>query len=84
MSHSVINNIVVVIVYIWSKLKASREIGRSVRIRDGSKAVEELGSKGLLDENDMITRLKKCSRKAGNHQAKLRRSGQNVADEVMN
>jgi hypothetical protein len=44
------------------------------------KAVEELCSKGLLDENDMITRLKKMQSQAGNHQAKLEEVVQKVTD----
>ena len=38
------------------------------------KAVEELGSKGLLDEEGMLTQLKKMQSQAGNHQSKLRRN----------
>jgi hypothetical protein len=44
------------------------------------KAVEELGSKGLLDENGMITQLKKMQSQAGNHQSKLEEIVQNLAD----
>ncbi len=44
------------------------------------KAVEELGSKGLLDENGMITQLKKMQSQAGNHQSKLEEMVQNLAD----
>ena len=44
------------------------------------KAVEELAYKRLLDENDMITRLKKMQPQAGNHQAKLEEVLQNLAD----
>jgi hypothetical protein len=44
------------------------------------KAVEELGSKGLLDENGMITQLKKMQSQTGNHQSKLEEIVQNLAD----
>ena len=35
------------------------------------KAVEELGSRGLLDKNGMLTQLKKMQSQASNHQSKL-------------
>ena len=35
------------------------------------KAVQELGSKGLLDKNDMISKLEKMQTQAGNHQSRL-------------
>jgi hypothetical protein len=35
------------------------------------KAVEELGSKGLLDENRVLSQLQKMQLQAGNHQSKL-------------
>jgi len=35
------------------------------------KAVQELGSKGLLDENRMLSQLEKMQSQAGNHQSKL-------------
>jgi hypothetical protein len=43
------------------------------------KAVEELGSKGLLDENGMITQLKKMQSQTDNHQSKLEEVIQNLA-----
>jgi hypothetical protein len=44
------------------------------------KAVEELGSKGLLDEKGMLTQLKKMQSQAGNHQSKLEETVQNLVD----
>jgi hypothetical protein len=35
------------------------------------KAVEELDSRGLLDENGMLSQLQKMQAQAGNHQSKL-------------
>ena len=37
------------------------------------KAVEELGSKGLLDENGMLSKLEKMQSQAGNHQSKSKK-----------
>jgi hypothetical protein len=44
------------------------------------KAVEELGSKGLLDKNGMLSQLQKMQSQAGNHQSKLEEVIQNLAD----
>jgi hypothetical protein len=44
------------------------------------KAVDELGSKGLLDENGMLTQLKKMQSQAGNHQSKLEEMVQNLGN----
>ena len=44
------------------------------------KAVDELGSKGLLDKNGMLTQLKKMQSQTGNHQSKLEEVVQNLAD----
>jgi hypothetical protein len=44
------------------------------------KAVEELGSRGLLDKNGMLTQLKKMQSQAGNHQSKLEETVQNLAN----
>jgi predicted nuclease with TOPRIM domain len=46
------------------------------------KAVEELGSKGLLDESGMLTQLKKMQSQAGNHQSRLEKTIQNLADGI--
>jgi hypothetical protein len=52
--------------------KLQEKLGEALGLEIAAqKAVEELGSKGLLNENDMITRLKKMQSQAGNHQAKL-------------
>ena len=45
------------------------------------KAVEELGSKGLLDENGMLSKLEKMQSQAGNHQSKLEEIVHNLANE---
>jgi hypothetical protein len=44
------------------------------------KAVEELGSKGLLDKNGMLAQLQKMQSQAGNHQSKLEETVRNLAD----
>jgi len=44
------------------------------------KAVEELGSKGLLDKNGMLAQLQKMQSQAGNHQSKLEETVQNLAN----
>ena len=45
------------------------------------KAVEKLGSKGLLDENGMLSKLEKMQSQAGNHQSKLEEIVHNLANE---
>jgi hypothetical protein len=61
--------------------KLQEKLGEALGLEIAAqKAVEELGSKGLLDENDMINRLKKMQSQAGNHQAKLEEVVQSVAD----
>jgi len=44
------------------------------------KAVEELGSKGLLDKNGMLAQLQKMQSQAGNHQSKLEVTVRNLAN----
>jgi hypothetical protein len=44
------------------------------------KAVDELGSKGLLDKNGMLAQLQKMQSQAGNHQSKLEETVRNLAD----
>lgn len=44
------------------------------------KAVEELGSKGLLDKNGMLAQLQKMQSQAGNHQSKLEETVRNLAN----
>jgi hypothetical protein len=49
------------------------------------KAVDELGSKGLLDKNGMLAQLQKMQSQAGNHQSKLEvivRNLANVSEEL--
>jgi hypothetical protein len=61
--------------------KLQEKLGEALGLEIAAqRAVEELGSKGLLDENDMIIRLKKMQSQAGNHQAKLEEVVQNLAD----
>ena len=43
------------------------------------KAVEELGSKGLLDKNGMLAQLQKMQSQAGSHQSKLEETVRNLA-----
>ena len=52
--------------------KLQEKLGEALGLEIAAqKAVEELGSKGLLDKNGMITQLKKMQSQAGNHQSKL-------------
>ena len=44
------------------------------------KAVEELGSKDLLDEDGMLTQLQKMQTQAGNHQSKLENTIKNLTE----
>jgi len=44
------------------------------------KAVDELGSKGLLDKNGMLAQLQKMQSQAGNHQSKLEVTVRNLAN----
>ena len=61
--------------------KLQEKLGEALGLEIAAqKAVEELGSKGLLDENSMITQLKKMQSQAGNHQSKLEEVVQNLAD----
>lgn len=43
-------------------------------------AVEELGSKGLLDKNGMLAQIQKMQLQAGNHQSKLEETVRNLAN----
>ena len=61
--------------------KLQEKLGEALGLEIAAqKAVEELGSKGLLDKNGMITQLKKMESQAGNHQSKLEEVVQNLAD----
>ena len=52
--------------------KLQEKMGEALGLeRAAQKAVEELGSKGLLDEKGMLAQLKKMQSQAGNHQSKL-------------
>ena len=59
--------------------KLQEKLGEALGLEIAAqKAVEELGSKGLLDENGMLTLLKKMQSQAGNH--KLEVTIQDLAD----
>jgi hypothetical protein len=52
--------------------KLQEKLGEALGLEIAAqKAVEELGSKGLLDENRMLSQLQKMQSQAGNHQLKL-------------
>ena len=61
--------------------KLQEKLGEALGLEIAAqRAVEELGSKGLLDENGMLTQLEKMRLQAGNHQSKLEEIVQNLAD----
>jgi hypothetical protein len=61
--------------------KLQEKLGEALGLEMAAqKAVEELGSRGLLDENGMLTQLEKMQSQAGNHQLKLEETVQNLAD----
>ena len=61
--------------------KLQEKLGEALGLEIAAqKAVEELGSKGLLDKNGMLTQLEKMQSQAGNHQSKLEEVVQNLAD----
>ena len=61
--------------------KLQEKLGEALGLEIAAqRAVEELGSKGLLDENGMLTQLEKMRSQAGNHQSKLEEVVQNLAD----
>ena len=52
--------------------KLQEKLGEALGLEIAAqKAVQELGSKGLLDENRMLSQLEKMQSQAGNHQSKL-------------
>jgi hypothetical protein len=52
--------------------KLQEKLGEALGLEIAAqKAVEELGSRGLLDEKGMLTQLQKMQSQAGNHQTKL-------------
>ena len=62
--------------------KLQEKLGEALGLEMAAqKAVEELGSRGLLDENGMITQLRKMQSQAGNHQSKLELLAQNLSSE---
>jgi hypothetical protein len=55
-----------------SKQKLQEKIGEALGLEMAAqKAVEELGSKGLLDEGGMKDKLEKMRKQANNHQTNL-------------
>ena len=62
--HTILNNIVLAIVSKMVEIeKLQEKLGEALGLEIAAqKAVEEFSSKGLLDRNDMISKLKKCSR----------------------
>jgi len=62
--------------------KLQEKLGEALGLEMAAqKAVEELGSKGLLDENGMLSKLEKMQSQAGNHQSKLEEIVHNLANE---
>lgn len=62
--------------------KLQEKLGEALGLEMAAqKAVEELGSKGLLDENGMLSKLKKMQSQAGNHQSKLEEMVHTLANE---
>ena len=61
--------------------KLQEKLGEALGLEMAAqKAVDELGSKGLLDKNGMLTQLKKMQSQAGNHQSKLEEMVQNLGN----
>ena len=61
--------------------KLQEKLGEALGLEIAAqKAVEELGSKGLLDENGMLIQLEKMRSQAGDHQLKLEEGVQNLTD----
>ncbi|MPZ07196.1 MAG: hypothetical protein GEU26_12420 [Nitrososphaeraceae archaeon] len=61
--------------------KLQEKLGEALGLEMAAqKAVEELGSKGLLDKNGMLVQLQKMQSQAGNHQSKLEETVRNLAD----
>lgn len=77
--HSIINNIVLVIASQMVEIeKLQEKLGEALGLEMAAqKAVEELGSKGLL--NGMLPILEKMQSQAGKHQSKLEELVQNLA-----
>ena len=61
--------------------KLQEKLGEALGLEMAAQqAVEELGSKGLLEENGMLAQLQKMQSQAGNHQSKLEETVQNLAN----
>ena len=61
--------------------KLQEKLGEALGLEMAAqKVVDELGSRGLLDENGMLTQLKKMQSQAGKHQSKLEEMIQNLAN----
>jgi hypothetical protein len=61
--------------------KLQEKLGEALGLEIAAqRAVEELGSKGLLDENGMLSQLQKMQSQAGNHQTKLEEVVQNLSN----
>lgn len=61
--------------------KLQEKLGEALGLEMAAqKAVEELGSKGLLDKNGMLAQLQKMQSQAGNHQSKLEETVRNLAN----
>jgi hypothetical protein len=61
--------------------KLQEKLGEALGLEIAAqRAVEELGSKGLLDENGMLSQLQKMQSQAGNHQIKLEDVVHSLAD----
>ena len=61
--------------------KLQEKLGEALGLEMGAqKAVEELGSKGLLDKNGMLSQLQKMQSQAGNHQSKLEEVVENLSN----
>jgi hypothetical protein len=61
--------------------KLQEKLGEALGLEIAAqRAVEELGSRGLLDENGMLSQLQKMQSQAGNHQTKLEEVVQNLSN----
>ena len=62
--------------------KLQEKLGEALGLElAAQKAVEELGSKRLLDEKGVLPQLQKMQSQAGNHQSKLEEVVQNLASD---
>jgi hypothetical protein len=65
------------------KEKLEQKIGEALGLeRAAQKAVGELGSKGLLDEGGMLSKLQGMKKEAGNHQSKLEQLVQKLSSSL--